>query len=274
MKHLKKNFVVFGFILVFLAACYDPFSPKPGPGQYTITYINMDGAKNHSSNPAAYAIHSPDITLQSPSKANVYFVCWRLNTASGKPVSSIPAGSAGSKTFYAQWTTAEEFNVIAETNRVRTKPQEYATMLQAELSAITNSATRSDYQNAITTLNAAAPRGTVNFERGLYFAACAHADDLIKTNTFSHDSSNKTTFAQRLRLYGTSFTHAGENIAGGTSQNTGSKMVKLWVLSPGHLSNILNANYTQLGASLMSGHPGLIWISVQDFARNFISTPF
>jgi len=283
MKHLKETIIYLCLILVLFTSCTGLFSPgwEPGgdddpegkSGQYKITYINMDGAKNHISNPAAYTINSPTITLQSPSKANVYFVCWRLNTTSGKPVSSIPAGSTGGKTFYAQWTTAEEFNVIAETNRVRNNPKEYAAMLQAELSAITNTTTRSEYQDAITTLNASTPRGSVNFERGLYFAARDHADDLIRTNSFSHDSSNGTVFAQRLRLYGTSFTYAGENIAGGTSQNTGAKMVKQWVLSPGHLGNILNANYTQLGASLISGHPKYNWISVQDFARGFISTP-
>ena len=273
MKHLKKIIVFLCLIFVLFTACSGPFSPGLGQGQFSITYINMDGARNHVSNPVMYNISERDITLKSPAKASVYFVCWRLNTSSGKPVSSIPAGSGGHKTFYAQWTTTEEFNVIAETNRVRTKPKDYASMLEAELSTITNSATRSKYEDAIATLNAATVRDPVNFERGLYFAARDHADDLIKTNTFSHDSSNGTTFSQRIRLYGTPLSSAGENIAGGTNQNTGAKVVKQWVLSPGHLGNILNGNYTQLGASLVSGHRTYNWISVQDFARNFISTP-
>lgn len=167
--------------------------------------------------------------------------------------------------------TEEEKNIIEETNSVRTNPQGYAAMLQAELSGIYNSETIAAYNAAIATLNAAAPRAPVYFEKGLYLAAGDHADDLIKTGKFSHDSSNGKSFGDRIKLYGTSYTYAGENIAAGTYQNTGSKVVKQWVLSPGHLGNILNTNFTQIGAVLKPGHPTYNWISVQVFARGFVS---
>jgi len=162
----------------------------------------------------------------------------------------------------------EEYNIISETNRVRTRPGDYAAMLEAELLTITNQPTRDVYQAAIDTLRAASPRNPVVFEGTLYLAACAHAEDLIATNTFSHNSSNGNSFSQRLQLFGTAG-YAGENLAAGTVQNTGAKVVKQWVLSPGHLGNILNVNYNQLGACLKSGHPTYNWISVQDFARDF-----
>jgi len=270
---MKKNIIFLNLLLVLFTACSGPFLSEVNlAGRYRITYLNMDGARNHFSNPLSYNIQNQDITLQSPTKAKVYFVCWRLDDSSGKPVSSIPAGSTGNKTLYAQWTTEEEYNVIAETNRVRTNPRAYANMLQGELAGISNTDTRNKYQAAIATLNSTESRGSVSFERGLYFAARVHAEDLIKTNKFSHDSSDGTSFGTRLRLFGT-FSNAGENIAAGTNQNTGAKVVKQWVLSPGHLNNILNVNYNQLGASLIPGHQTYNWVSVQDFARNFISNP-
>ena len=293
MKYPIKNIVFLSLILVLFAVCKSPYSsetkpigaeipeeiPEDTPGDtpgvsYTITYLNMEAAANHSSNPGTYTSQSQAITLGSPVKANVYFVCWRLNTSTGAPVSSIPAESTGNKTFFAQWTTEEEFNVIAETNRVRTDPNGYANMLQAELSGISATDIRNQYEAAIATLNSAVTRNPLNFERGLYFAARAHAEDLIKSNTASHNSSDGTEFSQRIKLFGTSYTSVGENLAGGTNQNTGSKMVKQWVLSPGHLDNILHANFTQLGASLMSGHPTYTWVSVQVFGRNFVSNQF
>jgi len=269
-------FAGFFIIALLFTGCMNPAGSETaitgGQGTFTITYINMEGASNHTSNPDVYTVQSPAINLEPPLKANVYFVCWRVNNSAGTPVSSIPAGSTGNKTFYAQWTSTEEYNIITETNKVRTNPAGYASMLQIELASISNPGTRSEYQAAIDTLNGVAPRSPVNFERGLYFAARDHADDLIQSNTFSHDSSNGITFSQRIRLYGGSFSYAGENIAAGYPAS--SSVVKAWVLSPGHLNNIINPNYNQLGASHVSGHKNYNWISVQDFARNFVSNQY
>ena len=170
-----------------------------------------------------------------------------------------------------QVATEEEYNILDEANYVRTKPKEYAAMLQTELSGITDQATRDKYNAAITTLNAATPCSALSFEKVLYFAACDHAQDLIKTNTFSHTGSNGSSPSDRVaaqaKSFGASITYVSENIAAGTNQNTGAKLVKQWVLSPGHLNNILTSYYTISGAALMSGHPAYNWISVQVFAR-------
>lgn len=300
VKRLKWALLFFGFFLIFFTNCEisllskqdpqngpEPYEdPEPGGGEdpedtteksYTISYTNMAGATNNSANPGTYTNKSPKIKLEPPVMAAVYFVCWRINSSAGAPVSSIPAGSSGNRTFYAQWTTKEEYNIIAEANRVRTAPKDYANMLLAELKTITNPADQSAYEAAITTLNEAAPRSPLNFERGLYFAASAHAEDLKATGTMGHDSSDKTTFYDRVRRYGTfpsASTSAGENAAGGTYSDTGAKMVKQWVLSPAHLNNILHPSYTQTGASLLSGHPLSNWVSVQVFAWNFTSNPY
>ena len=170
-----------------------------------------------------------------------------------------------------QVATEEEYNILDEANYVRTKPKEYADMLQAELSRITVQETRDKYSAAIATLNAATPCSALIFEKVLYFAACDHAKDLIKTNTFSHTGSNGSSPSDRVtdqaKSFGVSISYVGENIAAGTNQNTGSKLVKQWVLYPGHLANILRSDYTISGAALMSGHPTYNWVSVQVFAR-------
>ena len=167
--------------------------------------------------------------------------------------------------------TTEEKNILSETNKVRTNPQGYADMLKTEMAGITDASTKSTYQSAITTLENTTPRNPLKFEQGLYQAARLHAEDLIKSNTFSHTGSNGSTFTERIDLFGSSYTTAGENIACGTNQNTGAKVVKQWVLSPGHLGNILNPNFSQLGAALMQGHPTYNWVAVQVFANGFVA---
>ena len=247
--------------LLSFSACEDLLGSI---GAYTISYINMDGAKNHSANPKTYDETDKAILLQAPTKANVYFVCWRKNSLTGAPVSSIPPGSNGDLTFYAQWTTTDEYNILAEQNRVRTNPKGYATWLKAQ----------SGDDPCIAVLNSTAPLSPLVFNRGLYLAARAHAEDLIKSNTFAHNSSNGETLSVRILRFGSfsgSYSY-GENIAGGYANYTAAVMG--WVKSPGHLNNILNANYTQTGIAVMTGHPDLKRIYVTDFARNFVAKPF
>ncbi len=67
-------------------------------GAYAITY-ELNGGTNNATNPFSYTIESPTITLQDPTRTGYAFLGW----AEGN---TIVAGSSGSKTFTAQWTTA------------------------------------------------------------------------------------------------------------------------------------------------------------------------
>jgi uncharacterized repeat protein (TIGR02543 family) len=70
---------------------------------YTISYA-LNGGTN-GSNPAAYTIETPDITLAGGARDYYSFAGWHDNPElTGYAVTTISAGSTGNKTFYAQWT--------------------------------------------------------------------------------------------------------------------------------------------------------------------------
>ena len=162
-----------------------------------------------------------------------------------------------------------EPDILSETNRVRTNPRRYAAELIVELNA--NRANWSlariaEYEAAITTLSSSSARNPLSLDNGLSRAARDHAQDLIRNNRFSHVGSYGSSPNARMLRYGSYAGAMGENIAAGTSRNTGASMVLGWVLSPGHLANMLNVNYTLIGTAHLSGHPSYNWIAVQKFA--------
>jgi len=70
---------------------------------YTITY-HLNGGLNNVSNPDIYAVNSPDITLNNPTKAGHTFDAWFLNESfSGGPISQISSGTTGNIDLYAKW---------------------------------------------------------------------------------------------------------------------------------------------------------------------------
>ena len=164
---------------------------------------------------------------------------------------------------------AEEYSIISETNRVRTNPKGYALELHSELDANRSAWDQSRigrYEAAIATLNSAAVQSPLSYDYGLFLAARDHAEDMIENNLFSHVGSDGSSPNDRMDRYGTYSGARGENVAAGTNNDTGASMVLAWVLSPGHLSNMLRENYTLIGTAHLSGHPGYNWISVQKFA--------
>lgn len=71
---------------------------------YTITY-NLNGGTNPVSPapPTSYTIESSAITLPTPTKEGYVFAGWYSDAELTTPVSSIPAGSTGNKSFWAKW---------------------------------------------------------------------------------------------------------------------------------------------------------------------------
>ena len=75
------------------------------PTKYSITYMNMDGAQNPENAPVEYTIVDQTITLPTPTKPYYSFDGWYEDEGFTEPkVTEIPAGSTGSKEFYAKWT--------------------------------------------------------------------------------------------------------------------------------------------------------------------------
>ena len=70
-------------------------------GDYTITYVNVDGATNE--NPASYNVETETITLKDPAKAGYTFEGWYKDGEFTTQVTEIPQGSTGNITLYAKW---------------------------------------------------------------------------------------------------------------------------------------------------------------------------
>lgn len=73
------------------------------PTTYTIIYT-LNGGTNSASNPATYTIESATITLADPSGTDYTFGGWYSDSVFEAQVTGIPAGSTGSRAFYAKWT--------------------------------------------------------------------------------------------------------------------------------------------------------------------------
>lgn len=80
------------------------------------------------------------------------------------------------------------------------------------------------------------------------------SEDMRDRNYFSHQSPTYKDPFTMIKAYGINYSAAAENIAMG--QTTPSQVMKSWMSSQGHRSNILNASFTQIGVGLAIGGTG------------------
>ncbi len=114
----------------------------------------------------------------------------------------------------------------------------------------------------------------------LYKAAYEHTNDLVRTDTFSHDGSGTendwtgyklgkiSSMVDRVENYGYSWSRIGENIAAGTNTNTAKIVVQQWLNSDGHCANLMNSDFTEIGMAMMynkNSKYGYYW--TQNFGR-------
>ena len=97
----------------------------------------------------------------------------------------------------------------------------------------------------------------------LYKASYEHINDLVKTETFSHDGSGtehdwtgyklgkQSSFVERIENYDYNWSSVGENIAAGTYTNTAQVAVQQWLDSDGHCANLMSANFTEVGMAIL-----------------------
>jgi uncharacterized YkwD family protein/spore coat assembly protein SafA len=96
-------------------------------------------------------------------------------------------------------------------------------------------------------------------------AARTKSQDFIKNNYFSHISPTYGSPFDMLRSLGINFTAAAENIASG--QRTAAEVMRFWMNSLGHRTNILNPAYNQIGVGVARDNNGnLYW--TQMFIRS------
>ena len=87
----------------------------------------------------------------------------------------------------------------------------------------------------------------------LMIAARHHAAWMAINNKMSH-YEGKIDLSYRVNLVGYSWSSIGENIAFG--QETSEEVMKDWMNSPGHRSNILSNSYTEIGVGVVKASNG------------------
>jgi uncharacterized protein YkwD len=100
----------------------------------------------------------------------------------------------------------------------------------------------------------------------LFKAARGHSANMAKQGEMKHELDGKGP-GQRIREAGYQAVRAGENI-GFTENPKGpaEEMIRLWMDSPIHRSNILNPAYREIGIGLARGEKGEIYYT-QVFGR-------
>jgi len=85
--------------------------------------------------------------------------------------------------------------------------------------------------------------------------------DMANKGYFSHNSPTYGTPFQMMENFGLRFSAAGENIAYG--QRTPAEVMRDWMNSPGHRSNILSGAYTEIGVGLAKNKNGVCYWTQQ-----------
>ena len=96
-------------------------------------------------------------------------------------------------------------------------------------------------------------------------AALGHSKDMANNNYFSHTGKNGSSSGDRISQAGYSWSTYGENIAAGSGYSAANAVVQGWLDSPGHCSNIMEGNFTHLGAAKYSNASstyGVYWTQV------------
>lgn len=89
--------------------------------------------------------------------------------------------------------------------------------------------------------------------RFLMQTAQQHAEFMAGKQALSHVGQNRSTFDERIRATGYDFSVAAENIARGAVDAEG--VVGLWMDSPPHRANILNASFRDVGLGISPTEP-------------------
>ena len=102
----------------------------------------------------------------------------------------------------------------------------------------------------------------LRFNRDLRISATNHSKDMVANGYFAHDGSHGSTMEQRVARSGylarTSGFAIGENIGGGPGRRFGSPVavVRAWMHSPLHRSNLLSPHFRDFGVGVVRGFPG------------------
>lgn len=105
------------------------------------------------------------------------------------------------------------------------------------------------------------PRLRLN--RRISFVAGIHSADMARHRFIGHSSSNGTPFNVRIRTVMNART-VGETLAAMRGSTTGRRVVRAWMHSPGHRTQVLNPRYRRMGVGRATGG-GVVFVTA-DFA--------
>ena len=91
----------------------------------------------------------------------------------------------------------------------------------------------------------------------------AHSRAMANNNFFDHQDPDGRTPGDRAELAGYSGQRIGENIAAGL--DTPRKVVDGWLASPGHCANLMNPQFSELGAAYANdpkSDAGIYWTAL------------
>lgn len=83
------------------------------------------------------------------------------------------------------------------------------------------------------------------------------SEDMIARGYFAHTSPTYGSPFDMMESFGFRFTAAAENIAYG--QRTPADVMRAWMNSPGHRSNILSANVSEIGVGVAANPSGVLY---------------
>jgi uncharacterized protein YkwD len=94
-------------------------------------------------------------------------------------------------------------------------------------------------------------------------AAVAHAEDMAQHSSMSHEGSDGSSVADRVRREGYQWRFVAENVAAG--QETADEVVATWLESSGHCANLMNPDMREMGIALAfdaASSAGTYWTQV------------
>ena len=98
------------------------------------------------------------------------------------------------------------------------------------------------------------PAPPVSWSDNLAMAAYLHSEDMALNNFFSHTGSDGSSAGQRISRQGYPWRTYGENIAVGYP--TVSSVIQGWLGSEGHCVNLMDSDFTEIGAGYAIGPYG------------------
>lgn len=97
----------------------------------------------------------------------------------------------------------------------------------------------------------------LQWQSKLAAAAAVHARDISSKGEFSHTGSDGSQVSDRARREGYDYRAVGENIA--MNPMGIAATVESWLDSPGHCANIMNPDFTELGAAIEGSYSVMVF---------------